>query len=182
MGDSLQDQLRALGLAKNKPDGRKGPGKQGPKAKGPAGGQARRKKAPGDEEMSLGKAYALREKEEKQRVEETRRRKREEDRRRREINNAIRVIVNKERLNDKDAALARNFMFRDRIRKLYVTPEQNRALARGEMGLVYLSGGYHVLPLPAWEQVREIDAGHLVDLGVDDDPDEEFPVPDDISW
>lgn len=180
MGDSLQDQLRALGLAKNKPAKRSDGRKRRPAQKPRPGGQ--QKKATGDEELSLGKAYALREKEEKRRVDQARRKKQEEDRRRREINNAIRAIVREERLNRDDAELPRNFMFRDRIRKLYVTPEQNRALASGEMGLVYLSGGYHVLPQAALEQVRSIEAGHVVDLGSSEDPDDEIPVPDDITW
>ena len=78
--------------------------------------------------------------------------------------------------------MPRNFLFRNRIRKLYVTPEQNKALAEGEMGLVYLSGGYHVLPADALEEVRGIAADHVVDLDAGSDEEDEFPVPDDITW
>lgn len=179
MADSLQDQLRALGLAKDRKPGkkkanRKGAGarKPGPKPANKAGG-----------EMSLGKAWALRERDEKQTAEQKRARKIEEDRKRREINKAIRKIVEPGRLNREDAEVARNFMFRGRIRKIYVTPEQNAALASGEMGLVYLSGGYHVLSAEHTAAVCEIADDHVVDLsGGDDTAEEEFPVPDDLSW
>ncbi len=132
--------------------------------------------------MALGKAWALREREEKQGAERARARKREEDRKRREINKAIRAIVQPNRLNREDAEVARNFMFRERIRKVYVTPEQHKALGEGRLGLVYLSGGYHVLDGDHVEAVRKIAADHVVDLGGDEPEDEEFPVPDDLVW
>ncbi len=73
-------------------------------------------------------------------------------------------------------------MFRERIRKVYVTPEQHKALGEGRLGLVYLSGGYHVLDGDHVEAVRKIAADHVVDLGGDEPEDEEFPVPDDLVW
>ena len=176
MADSLQDQLRALGLAKEKkPQRRKSTGRK-PVRKKPAA-------VKGGGEMSLGKAWALRDRDEKKSAEQARARKLEEDRRRREINKAIRGIVEPNRLNRKDAEVARNFMYRGRIRKIYVTPEQNAALASGEMGLVYLSGGYHVLSAEHTGAVREIADDHVVDLSGGDDPaEEDFPVPEDLSW
>ncbi len=176
MADSLQDQLLALGLAKDKPR------KRGKKkaARKPGGRPPQARKAGG--EMSLDKAWALREKEEKRSVEQRRARKIEEDRKRREINKAIKAIVEPHRANRDDAEVARNFLYRERIRKVYVTPEQNRALAAGELGLVYLSGGYHLLAAEHVEAVRKIAADHVVDLGGDEPEDEEFPVPDDLVW
>ncbi|MEJ2383397.1 MAG: DUF2058 family protein [Xanthomonadales bacterium] len=169
MGNSLQDQLRALGLAKQ-PDRRERP--------------PRRKKRPAPDrpgapagEIPLDKAYALREKAEQRAADQARKRKQAEDRRRREINQRIREIVDAQRLNVADAEVARHFMFRGRIRKLYVTPEQNRALTRGELGLVYLTGGYHVLDPEALEAVRAIDPEHVVDLGDGADEDD-LTVPD----
>ena len=159
MGDSLQDQLLALGLAKDKPP------KRGKKkaARRPGGRPPQVRKASG--EMSLDKAWALREKAEQSAADKARKRKQAEDRRRREINQRIREIVDAQRLNVAEADVARHFMFRGRIRKLYVTPEQNRSLTAGELGLVYLTGGYHVLAPDALEAVRAIDPEHVVDLG-----------------
>ena len=177
MADSLQDQLRALGLAKDRKPARK---KKPPRK--PAAGK---KPAPAKDggEMPLGKAWALRDKEEKNSKEKARARKMEEDRKRREINKAIRKIVEPNRLNREDAEVARNFMFRGRIRKVYVTPEQQTALGEGEMGLVYLSGGYHLMAAEHIEAIRKIADDHIVDLGGDsNEAEEEFPVPDDLNW
>ena len=177
MSDSLQDQLRALGLAKEQKPARK---KKPPRK--PAAGKQPRPAKDGDE-LSLGKAWALREKEEKYSKEKARARKMEEDRKRREINKAIRKIVEPNRLNSEDAEVARNFMFRGRIRKVYVTPEQQKALVAGEMGLVYLSGGYHLMSAEHIEAIRKIADDHVVDLaGAGDEAEEEFPVPDDLNW
>jgi uncharacterized protein YaiL (DUF2058 family) len=168
MAQSLQDQLRALGLAK-KPERRKPPRRRKP----PAGTPKERSES---EEIALAKAYALREQAEQREADRERKRKQAEDRRRREINQKIRAIVEARRLNVADAEVPRHFLFRGRIRKLYVTPEQNRALTAGELGLVYLTGGYHVLDGAALDEVRGIDPEHVVDLGGAADDEDEIPV------
>jgi uncharacterized protein YaiL (DUF2058 family) len=181
VADSLQDQLRALGLAKEQkrkdrkkaPPGQKGAGRR----HAPGGGRGRK-----DAELPLDKAWALRAREEKRSAAEARARKQEEDRKRREINKAVRAVVEPNRLNRDDAEVARNFMFRGRIRKVYVTPEQHKSLGEGRLGLVYLSGGYHLLAPEQVEAVRKIDASHVIDLGGDEPEDEEIPVPDDLLW
>lgn len=179
MGDSLQDQLRALGLGGEPPDPRKDRKKAGKAArKQPA--QATPSHSAG--EPSLDQAWALREQEEQRRAQQARSRKLEEDRRRREINERVRVIVAAQRLNRDDAELARNFLFRGRIRKLYVTPEQQRALNAGELGIVYLAGSYHLLAAEHLDVVRAISAEHVVEHQGGAEDEEEFPVPDDLDW
>jgi uncharacterized protein YaiL (DUF2058 family) len=182
MGDSLQDQLRALGLADSRPEkrqrGSKGrPARRAGKTPGTPSG-----KDPGHE-LTLDQAYALREREEKRQAERTRRRKLEEERRRRELNRAIREIVTARRQNRDDADIARYFMYNGRIRKLYVTAEQQQALAADELGIVYLAGSYHLLEPEALADVRQLSVDHIVDLGAEtasEDPD--HPIPDDLVW
>ena len=176
MADSLQDQLRALGLVRTPPDERKRAGKSG--KKGPAPKTAGH--APG--EPTLDQAWTLREQEEQRRAQEARNRKLEEDRRRREINGRVRAIVEAQRLNRADAEFARNFLFRGRIRRLYVTPEQQRALNAGELGIVYLAGSYHLLAQEHLDAVRAISAEHVVEHQGGAEGEEEFPVPDDLDW
>jgi len=179
MGDSLQDQLRALGLAQTRRA--KKQRKQEPSHKVNRQGQNKGSKSAG--ELSLDQAYALREREEQRQAERARQQKREEDRRRREVNKAIREIVSAERQNREDAEIARNFMFNGRIRKVYVTPEQQQALSMDELGIVYLAGSYHLLSPDSLKAVRQISAEHVVDLSLaagDDDSD--HPVPDDLIW
>lgn len=180
MSDSLQDQLRALGLAKKHPQKKKGSGT----AKRPR--QANRKRSGQDAkpgELSLEKAYALKRREEQKQADKARRKKQAEDRQRRLLNKQIREIVKANRLNREDAEVARNFLFRGRIRKINVTPDQLKALNAGDLGIVYLSGGYHLLDLAQLDKVRALSADHVVELNTDDtNDDEEFPVPDDLSW
>ena len=175
MADSLQDQLRALGLAREKPAAKK-------RAK-PAGKPRRRKPGSGSTgEMSLDKAYSLRQREEKKQADRLRRRKQAEDRQRQEINGQIRTIVEKHRLNADGAELARNFLFRGRIRKIHVTSEQQRALSEGEMGIAYLSGSYFILAPEHLESVRAISPDHIVELGDGVEDEGDHPVPDDLAW
>lgn len=181
MADSLQDQLRALGLAKERKDrDRKKPAnknKDGSRRSAHSSRQGGK-----SSELPLDKAWAMRAREEKRSAAEARARKQEEDRKRREINKAIRAIVKPNRLNREDAEVARNFMFRGRIRKVYVTPEQHKGLGDGSLGLVYLSGGYHVLAPDHVQAISKIAPDHVIDLGGDEPEDEEFPVPDDLLW
>ena len=86
------------------------------------------------------------------------------------------------RLNRDDASVPRHFLYKGRIRKIYVTAEQQGALADGQMGLVYLTGGYHLLAIEPLEQVRGISAEHVVELEGADPDEDEHPVPDDLVW
>ncbi len=63
------------------------------------------------------------------------------------------------------------------------TADQQQALADGQMGIVYLAGGYHLLAAGPLQQVRRISAEHVVELQDDRAPGEdEHPVPDDLVW
>ena len=176
MSNSLQEQLLALGLArdsgkkKRQATSRK-PGKSKPKAGGerPA-------------EFSLGKAYALKRRDEQKQADHARNKKLAEDRQRRLLNNEIRNIVQTHRLNRKDAEIARNFVFKGRIRKIHVSPEQLKALNAGELGIAYLSGGYHLLANEQVEAVHQLSAEHVADLSIENEDDGDHPVPDELDW
>ena len=193
MSDSLQEQLLALGLA-SKPSK---PGHRGDKVKTNAGKSGRRveqkTKSRKDEalpsrmrtdesEFSLKEAYRLREEQSREESERTRKQKHAEQRRRRELNQNISAIVDSHRLNDPAADLPRNFLHKGRIRKIYVTADQFEALGEGSLGLVYLSGGYHILQSEFVDQVRRLSAENVADLGGGEDEDGQYPVPDDLHW
>ena len=181
MGDSLQDQLRALGLAESRPEKRQSGRKSKPARR--AGKSPATPSRESRQELTLDQAYALREREEKQQAERARRRKVEEEQRRRELNRAIREIVSAGRRNRDDADIARYFMYKGRIRKLYVTAEQQQALAAEELGIVYLAGSYHLVEPEALAAVRQLSVDHVIDLAAEtpaEDPD--HPIPDDLVW
>lgn len=175
MGDSLKDQLIALGLA------RADSGKK-PKKPARAGGK-RKKQGAGGGELSLDQAYRLREREEKASAELKKQQKREQDLLRRQLNARIQALVEAHSLNDKKAELKRNFLYKGRIRSVLVTPEQLKQLNDGTLGVVFLRGSY-ILMLPEHvEEVRGISPDHVPDLGGDEPgEEEEFPVPDDLIW
>ena len=186
MGKSLQDQLKALGLASEKPARQKKVRSATAKPRQQSA-KPRPARPPGKTEvmgeLSLEKAFALRKQEEKRQADQARRKKQEEDRQRKLLNNSIREIVKANRLNRDDAELARNFMFRGRIRKIYVTPDQLKALNAGELGIAYLSGGYHLLAREHSDAIGRLSEDHVPDLSIGaDDDDDEFPVPDDLIW
>jgi len=179
MGESLKDQLRALGLARDKADPSS--------ARGRPKGRGKRKPAPAsrpeaNREPSLDEAWALRERDERRQAERSRQAKLAEERRRREINERLRGIVESGRLNRDDAPVPRNFLYKGRIRKVYVTEEQQRSLNAGDIGIVYLTGGYHLLDAGAVEAVRRISAEHVVDPAAGDPREDDHPVPDDLVW
>lgn len=180
MGDSLQDQLRALGLSRKAPE----PENRKQKKPRPAGRRVKADPPPGpDRELSLDRAYELRQREEQRQAERSRQQKLEDERRRRLLNLAIREIVESRRQNSPEAEIARNFLYKGRIRKVHVTADQQKALSANELGIVYLAGSYHLLEPDALEAVRQISEEHVVDLGLQGDDDEtEHPVPDDLTW
>jgi uncharacterized protein YaiL (DUF2058 family) len=189
MSKSLQDQLLALGLANKKPKKNRKPSArvQG-KISERSGRVISQKKGPGRGkssagEVSLDRAYALRKQEEKKQADTARERKQAEDRQRRQRNNEIRAIVSKHRLNDAKAEVPRHFMYRGRIRKINLTPDQLKALNAGELGIAYLSGGYHLLAPEHVEVVRKLSAEHIPDFAsVETEEENEFPIPDDLTW
>jgi len=178
MGDTLQDQLRALGLARKTGTKTEKPTSQGRST--PRRPEQRSVGGPGD--LSLDRAWALREQAERREAEAARQRKLAEERRRREINQSIRSIVKEHRQNREDAEVARHFLYRGRIRKLYVTTEQQKALAQGELGIVHLSGAYHLLTREQTDAVLRISPEHVVDLDGASDEESDHPVPDDLLW
>ena len=172
MSNSLKDQLLALGLAPKKAAPQK------PKPRKP-----RPEKPKNQGEISLDQAYRIRGKDERQEKEKAIARKRAEERERREINQKIQAIIKEHAVRDTNADTKRNFLYKGRIRSVLATLEQVKAINSGLLGVVYLSGNYHMLPADKIEEIRQFSAGHIPDLsGAEIEGEEENPVPDDLIW
>jgi len=175
MSNSLKDQLLALGLApkKSKPK----PGKQGKP-------QARKARpARKDAEISLDKAYSMRNKQERQQKEKAAEQKREQERQRREINQKIKALIKAHAIRDPEAENKRNFLYKGRIRSVLATREQLNEINAGSIGVVYLRGNYHLMPADKIEEIRQFAADHIPDLsGAEHDDEKDNPVPDDLIW
>ena len=57
-----------------------------------------------------------------------------------------------------------------------------KALNAGDLGIAYLSGGYHLLAKEQLEAVRRLSTRHVADLSTETEDDGEHPVPVDLDW
>lgn len=184
MSDSLQDQLRALGLARDRPrkPGRKRRAKRSGDARSRRGSGANRGAQGKGGDISLEAAWRARQSEEKASAERAKAEKRARDLERRRLNSQIEALVEGQALNDRSAELKRNFLYKGKIRSVRVNAEQLAALNAGDLALVFLRGDYLLVEPSLAEKVRALSPEHVPDLGGDDPGEDEFPVPDDLVW
>jgi len=177
MSGSLRDQLIGLGLAKPGRD-TASRNKRKPSAKKSA-------KSSKNPEISLEQAYRLRVQEEKRSAEQRKQEKRARDLAQRKINEKIRELTEGHQLNDPQADIKRNFLYKGRIRSVLVTQDQLARLNQGELGLVFLRGRYALLDKTRVERARAISPDHVPDLCRTEEQVEEegdHSVPDDLIW
>ena len=175
MSNSLKDQLLALGLApkKAKPQPKKQQ-KARPKAAKPNKSSA---------EISLDQAYRIRNKDDQKQKQQAVEIKREQERQRREINQKIKALIKESAVRDAAADSKRNFLYKGRIRSVLVTREQIGEINNGALGVVYLSGNYHLMPTAKIEEIRQFAPDHIPDLsGTESEDEKDNPVPDDLIW
>ncbi len=214
MSLSLRDQLSQLGFKQSRPEPKESPRKPSAGARGdatarpadrrgPHAGQAAGKGRPAGKgqpgkpagarpprnEMDLGKAYALRAQKEKEERMAAERERQEAARLRREARAALAAFVAGRSLNAADAEIARHFEYGGKIKRIYVTAAQLRALNAGELGVLQNDGRYLLVDAETLAEAERIFAP-AVALKVDpsapaaDDPyaDPKFQVPDDLVW
>jgi uncharacterized protein YaiL (DUF2058 family) len=202
MTDSLRDQLMQLGFKpaprpERKPE-RKPESRPHHKAASPSGARRDAGRADGrgkprpprsQEEIDLGKAYALRAQREKDERIEAERQRQEQARLRREAKAKVAGLLDGKALNDSAAEIARHFEYGGKIKRIYVTPDQLKALNAGELGVLQLQGRYLLVGAALLAEAAAI-FPECVALKVDpnapagDDPyaDPQFQVPDDLVW
>ncbi|MDX1572165.1 MAG: DUF2058 family protein [Xanthomonadales bacterium] len=170
---SLQDELRKSGLVSEKSRRDQKDRRRKGKRKGAKRGGR------GDPGSDLAAAYAAREQAEAA----ERMRKKEEEARRRKINARLAELIKRvQRVPDDSADVARYFEHHGRIRKLYVSAEQQQQLNAGEAAIVHVRGRYHVVAGGILEEIARLKpeaiAWHLGDADPSDDaPDEDFGEP-----
>jgi uncharacterized protein YaiL (DUF2058 family) len=75
-----------------------------------------------------------------------------------------------------------------KVKRLFVTQGIRLQLGNGEIGIVWGSGGYHLVPRDVAEKIEERTPDRLILLNDPEkalspgDPYAEFPVPDDLMW
>ena len=116
------------------------------------------------------------------------------------LNLRIRELLDRHAVNDRNAEVAFNFTREDVVRRVYVTDEQRRKLAAGELALVGFRRRHHVVPAGVADEIqalrpivfvhRTLPSGGAPVPGAapdgsepdSEDPYRDFPVPDDLHW
>jgi uncharacterized protein YaiL (DUF2058 family) len=210
MSDTLRDQLLGLGFKpapkpERKPDARRDNRPQGRHGQGGKPGQGGNAPVPGkpqpgkphkgprkprsQEDIDLAKAYAIRAQKEKDERIEAERQKQEEARLRREAKAKLDELIKDKGLNDPNADIARHFPYGGKIKRIYVTADQLKALNAGQLGVLQQNGRYMLVTAELLAEAERIFAA-AVALKVDpeapiaDDPyaDPMYQVPDDLVW
>jgi uncharacterized protein YaiL (DUF2058 family) len=177
VGNSLQDQLLQAGLvSKDQLDKAK---KQKPK---PPRGKKKARAKPVDPEVR-------RQREEKAARERELNQQRNEVRRQREVAAQVRQLVSRNKVERKpgDDDIAFNFQNKDKIKRIYVSPELHRQISAGKLKIVNDNGTFELVPPAIAEKIRERNPSLVIDMPEEqtpaaDDPYAEFQVPDDLMW
>lgn len=210
MSDSLRDQLLGLGFKPapkpERPAGKKPGGPQGKPhlhgkpqhARHADSGKTQQRPShkpgakPGQrtrEDIDLAKAYAIRAQREKDERIAAEAAKQEEARKRREARAKLAELVKDKSLNVADAEIARHFPYGGKIKRIYVTADQLKALNAGELGVLQLDGRYLLVPSALAAQAADIFPAAIAlmvdpEAPAEEDPyaDPKFQVPDDLVW
>ena len=200
MSDSLRDQLLGLGFKPAPKPQREARPARGTAAPAPAPQNRNRgqdKPRPGQgrkparerSDIDLAKAYAIRAQKEKDERIEAERLKQEEARLRREARAKLAELLQGKALNDEAAEIARHFEYGGKIKRIYVTAEQLKALNAGELGVAQLNGRYLLVAADVLAQAEAVFAPAVAlkvdpDAPAGEDPyaDPKYRVPDDLVW
>ena len=212
MSDSIREQLLGMGFKpapkpERKPE-RKPQDRKPGQGTGPRGAAGRNHKAGGNkpsggtrtdtrpagkprsqEEMDLAKAYAIRAQTEKREKLEAEAAKQEAARLRREAKAKFDAFVADKSLNVDAADIARHFEYGGKIKRVYVTAEQLKALNAGELGVLQQNGRYLVVTAAVLAEAEAIFPQGVAlkvdpDAPVAADPysDPQYQIPDDLVW
>jgi uncharacterized protein YaiL (DUF2058 family) len=160
------------------------PGPRGPRPEHRGSGKPRTQ-----EEIDLGKAYALRAETEKRERIAAEAAKQEAARVRREAKAKLDAFLAGKPLNDAAAEHARHFPYGGKIKRIHVTPDQLKALNAGELGVVQSNGRYLLVTAAVLAEAKAIfpeavalEVDPNAPPGSDEYADPQYQVPDDLVW
>ena len=198
MPRSLQDQLMDLGLAteaqltKNKPKSGPGKGRKGRSGKKPRGGKAagpRNDQQRARNASSGGKSAPSSNRAGKRQQGEL---SPEERAVRQQVH---KLITDTHQPRGDEAQTPFHFVKGSRVKRIYVTAEQQRALSGDELAVAAMKGRHYLIPMETARQIRELIPQYYVSMGSEQvaapsgdakgDVDDEYAgyeVPDDLMW
>ena len=190
MSDSLRDQLLKAGFApkprseqRPNPQQRAQSGKPGNPGRPGAGARPQPPRSPrrDQSDIDLAKAYALRDKNERETREREQREVERRAREKKERRQKLAALLEGKALNAKDAEIPRHFPHANKIRRIYVTAEQLPRLNGGELAVVQFSGRYLLVTQETGVAAQAVDPDALV-LQCDPHAVDEDGVPADLVW
>ena len=110
------------------------------------------------------------------------------------LNLRIRELLDRHAQNDRNADIAFNLTRENTVRRVYVTKEQRRKLASGELAVVGFRRRHHIVPARVADEIHALrpivfvhratldDDAAATDAAAADDPYRDFPIPDDLHW
>ena len=204
MSDSLRNQLIGLGFKLSRQDPEKverrrfnaasSEGKtqrvntvQSPSAERRRAAVAAKKPQPGA--INLAQAYALRAEKEKQERIEAEQLKQAQARQRRLAKARLGQLLQQKALNAADAEIARHFEYGGKIKRIYVTLDQLKALNSGHLGVVQHNGRFLLVEAAVVTEAEQIlpssvalNVNVQMRSAADMISDPRFQVPDDLIW
>jgi len=192
MSESLRDQLLKSGLAakfkteSRPPSPSRTPSPSRPPQQKPQHAQQPNQRPPRppqrpSSEMDLAKAYALRDKTEREQRAAEQRAAEQRAREKKERRQKLGELLGGKALNDTAADIPRHFPHANKIRRIYVTAEQLPRLNGGELAVAQFAGRYLLVTKEVGLAAQAIDPDALVLLS-DAQATDEDDVPADLVW
>lgn len=175
---SLKDQLLKAGLVKKKNT------QKAPKVKPPKQAKKNRGK-PSDATLRTQRAMINKAKKDKALNQQ-----RKIEAEKKALAAQIKQLVDGSKLDRSEGEISFNFMLHKKVKKLYVTEEQQKQLSRDQIVIVVLENErFELVPKAVASKIAERDASCVVENKVEktvglneDDPYADYQIPDDLVW
>ena len=178
MGNSLQDQLLAMGLTNKK------------KAKEAEKAKNKKKKAErkGEEVIDQAKVDAEKARQEKLERDKALNAEKKAQEEAKAIAAQVKQLIKMNTIQV-EGELAYNFTAGSKIKKIYVNEDIQDRLSRGKLAIASLDNSFVVIPLGVVDKIRQRDEDTFIYLAEntnqevdEDDPYADYQIPDDLMW
>jgi len=178
MGNSLQDQLLAMGLTNKKK------AKEAEKAKNKNKKAARK----GEEVIDQAKVDAEKARQEKLERDKALNAEKKAQEEAKAIAAQVKQLIKMNTIQV-EGELAYNFTAGSKIKKIYVNEDIQDRLSRGKLAIASLDNSFAIIPLGVVEKIRQRDEDTFIYIAEntsqevdEDDPYADYQIPDDLMW
>ena len=119
--------------------------------------------------------------------------KRQQESQRKEIAAQVKQLIEVNKLERVQAEVSYSFVFKNKVKNIYVTEEQKTHLTQGHLAIVTQvhasNRQFEIVAMQVAQKIAERDAGSVVQLNdkadaaeLEDDPYADYKIPDDLTW